>query len=157
ATATLGTGTWSANVDTTKQANGSQTYTVYGWDVPAGQKAGNTVTKTVTASLSNVSPTLTPAPTPAPTPTPTPQVVSGLIRVPTPPAGSKITNIKIDGRRIKGTTFNTAYLTNGNHVMSYTLTDATGKATQITTPFIVSNNLNPFETIRNSLYSRFRH
>lgn len=69
-TATLSNGTWTANVDTTKQANGVQSYDVYGWDVAAGLQAGHTVTQRLTVGVNN--PVSAPAPTPAPTPTPTP-------------------------------------------------------------------------------------
>lgn len=72
ATATIASGTWTANVDTTKQSNGSQLYTVYGWDVLAGQQASKTVTKDVAVTVNNVTPPSTPTPTPPPIPTPTP-------------------------------------------------------------------------------------
>lgn len=65
-TATLSNGTWTAAVDTTKQQNGPQIYTVYGWDVAAGLQATNTVTKDITINVNN------PAPAPLPTPTPVP-------------------------------------------------------------------------------------
>ncbi len=58
-TATINGNTWTATVDTTQHTNGAQTYTVYGWDVPAGQQAGNTVTQAVDVTVSNTAPTTT--------------------------------------------------------------------------------------------------
>lgn len=76
ATATLGSGTWTATVDTTKQQNAEQLYVVYGWDVPAGQQATKTVTRDVILSVNNQ--VATPTPTPLPTPTPSPAPTTGL-------------------------------------------------------------------------------
>ncbi|MBI3494953.1 family 16 glycosylhydrolase [Candidatus Saccharibacteria bacterium] len=66
-TATLTNNTWTAAVDTTKQPNGPQIYTVYAWDVAAGLQATITVTKDITMNVNNPAPAPIPAPTPVPT------------------------------------------------------------------------------------------
>ena len=55
-TAAISGNTWTANVDTTKQTNGAQKYTVYVWDVTAGQQAQNSLTQDVNVTVNNTAP-----------------------------------------------------------------------------------------------------
>ena len=81
--ATISGNTWTANVDTTKQANGSVTYVVNAWDVPAGQTAAHHWSQNLNVVVANA------APTPVPTATPVPN--SGDTAAPSVPGGLKTT------------------------------------------------------------------
>lgn len=157
-TATIGSdGTWTATVDTTKQANGAQTYTVYGWDVSAGQQATNTDAQNIAVNVDNSNPTpTTPAPTIPPATDNTAPVVSGTVTVPVP-SGSTNVVIRVDGKVVaKNTTsLNTTKLRNGSHIVTVTYTSPTGQQVKTSTPITVSNSLSVYQKAKNYFTSFF--